>query len=105
MSMQLPLNLAHELSQLTGYWQPKIIDWHHYQFRLVTFQGEFGWHRHSTSKVLYIVSGDMWIDFSDTSDISAVQIKSGELYVVPADIEHQPFSENKCAILLIETVH
>lgn len=94
-----PLNLANQLALINEHWQPVIIDWHDFQFRLVKFQGEFGWHIHETDKVLLVAEGTMYIDFKEQT---SVKIEKGELYVIPKDISHQPRSDSECAILLIE---
>lgn len=99
MDTQQPLNLAHQLALIHENWQPTIIDWHDFQFRLVKFQGEFGWHTHETDKVLLVAEGTMYIDFKAQASI---KIEKGELYVVPKDVAHQPRSDTVCAILLIE---
>lgn len=100
MNTKQPLNISQQLSAISEHWQPTIIDWHDFQFRLVKFQGDFGWHTHGTDKVLLVVEGNMSLDIQGGETI---QIKQGELYVVLKDVSHQPRSETECAILLIET--
>lgn len=40
----------------------------------------------------------MSIEFRDKT----VPIKEGELYVVPKGVEHKPFAETECQVMLIE---
>jgi mannose-6-phosphate isomerase-like protein (cupin superfamily) len=70
-----------------------------YQFKLVKIQGHFVWHDHKdTDEVFIVLSGDMEIEFRD----GKVHLSVGEMYVVPKGIEHKPFSENECEMLVIE---
>ena len=70
-----------------------------YQFKLVKVQGDFVWHSHlDTDEVFIVLEGELDIEFRD----GKVTIKSGEMFVVPKGIEHKPFSENECKIMLVE---
>ncbi len=40
----------------------------------------------------------MRIDFRDKS----VSLESGEMFVVPKGVEHKPFSETECSVLIVE---
>ena len=40
----------------------------------------------------------MSIEFRD----GKVDLKSGEMFVVPKGVEHKPFAENECKIMLVE---
>lgn len=102
MTTKPPLNINYLLSEISEHWKPTIIDWNDFQFRLVKFQGDFGWHTHDTDKVLLVSYGSMYIDFENQETI---KLKEGELYVVPKNISHQPRSDNECAILLIEPLN
>jgi mannose-6-phosphate isomerase-like protein (cupin superfamily) len=68
-------------------------------FKLVKIQGDFVWHKHDdTDEVFIALEGEMRIDFRDKK----VEIKTGEMIVVPKGIEHKPFAEKECKIMLIE---
>jgi len=70
-----------------------------YQFKLVKVQGDFVWHSHTdTDEVFIVLEGEMDIDYRD----GKVTIKSGEMYVVPKGVEHKPFAENECQIMIVE---
>jgi len=45
-----------------------------------------------------VIEGALRIDFRD----GAVQIGSGEMFVVPKGVEHKPYAENEVKLLLIE---
>lgn len=95
-----PINLANKLSLFSEHWSPKIIaELNDYEFKLVKLQGEFVWHSHpDTDEAFLVIDGHMRIDFRDGS----VELQAGELYVVPKGIEHKPFAEHECSVLLIE---
>lgn len=93
-NIQEKFNLFHEL------WTPKIIaQMNDYHFKIAHIRGEFTWHDHKeTDEVFLVIEGTMRIDLPDDS----VTLNEGEMYVVPKGIEHKPYAEQACKILLIE---
>jgi len=70
-----------------------------YHFKLVKLQGDFVWHSHSdTDEVFIVIDGELTIGLRD----GKVLLKSGEMFVVPKNIEHKPFAEKECKIMLVE---
>lgn len=94
------INFEEKLSKFSEHWAPKIIArMNDYHFKVVKFQGQFVWHRHEeTDEVFIVLEGEMAIDFRDGS----VQIKTGEMFVVPKGVEHKPFAEKECKAMLVE---
>ena len=94
------INLQEKLSKFSDHWSPKIIArMNDYHFKLVKFKGDFIWHRHvDTDEVFITLEGEMWIEFRD----GRVQLKSGELFVVPKGLEHRPRAAKECKIMLVE---
>ena len=95
-----PINLQEKLDKFTDHWSPKIIaQINNYHFKLVKFQGDFVWHRHNdTDEVFINLGGEMSIEFRD----GKVDLKSGEMFVVPKGVEHKPFAKQECKIMLVE---
>lgn len=95
-----PINFNEKLSQFSEHWAPKIIAWmNDYHFKVVRFKGDFVWHRHDdTDEVFIIIDGEMTIAFRD----GAVELKAGEMFVVPKGAEHKPFAEKECQAVLVE---
>ena len=95
-----PINLANKLSLFSERWRPKVIaELNENEFKLVKLKGDFVWHSHSdTDEAFLVIDGHMRIDFRDRS----VDLQSGELFVVPKGIEHKPFAEHECSVLIIE---
>jgi mannose-6-phosphate isomerase-like protein (cupin superfamily) len=100
MSSKNAINLKEKFSLFNELWTPKIIaQMNDYHFKIAHIQGEFTWHEHSeTDEVFFVIEGSMKIDFRGDS----VDLKSGELYVVPKGVEHKPYAENPCKILIVE---
>jgi mannose-6-phosphate isomerase-like protein (cupin superfamily) len=94
------INLEQKLSLFKERWSPKIVaQMNDNHFKLVKFQGEFVWHRHDdTDEVFLVLDGGMRIDFRDDS----VDVARGEMIVVPKGVEHKPFADVECHVLVIE---
>ena len=70
-----------------------------YQFKLVKIEGEFVWHDHSdTDEVFIVIEGSMKIEFDDET----VELNEGEMYVVPKGVQHKPYADKECKVLLVE---
>jgi mannose-6-phosphate isomerase-like protein (cupin superfamily) len=70
-----------------------------YEFKLVKFKGEFVWHSHpDTDETFIILDGRMMMHFKD----KLVEVKSGEMIVIPKGVEHKPASKEGYKALLIE---
>lgn len=95
-----PINLDKKFALFSDHFSPKIIaQMNDSQFKLVKFQGDFVWHKHDeTDEVFIVLAGQMRIDFRD----GQVDLKSGEMFVVPKGVEHKPIAESECKIMLVE---
>ncbi|MDP7043966.1 MAG: cupin domain-containing protein, partial [Candidatus Thalassarchaeaceae archaeon] len=66
---------------------------------LVKLQGDFVWHNHAdTDEVFIVIEGEMRIEFEDET----VELSEGEMYVVPKGVEHKPYAEEECKVMLVE---
>lgn len=94
------INIKEKLSKFTEQWAPKIVaQLNNYHFKLAKIQGDFVWHDHpETDEVFIVIEGEMAIDFRD----GRVNLKTGELFVVPKGVEHKPYAEQECHIMLVE---
>jgi mannose-6-phosphate isomerase-like protein (cupin superfamily) len=95
-----PINLRQKLAKFADHWSPKVIaQMNDYQFKLVKLEGEFVWHSHSdTDEVFMVIDGAMSIEFRD----GRVDLRSGEMFVVPKGVEHKPFAASECKVMLVE---
>ena len=96
------INFEEKLAKFSEHWSPKIVaQMNDYHFKLAKLQGDFVWHSHAdTDEVFIVLDGEMNIDFRD----NRVDLKRGEMFVVPKGVEHKPFAEEECRILLVEPV-
>ena len=94
------INLKEKLAKFSDHWSPKIIaEMNDYQIKLVKIKGDFVWHNHEdTDEVFIVIEGKMNIEFKN----EIVELNEGEMYVVPKGVEHKPFSETECKIMLVE---
>ena len=94
------INLKEKLSKFSEHWSPRIIaEMNDYQFKLVKIKGDFVWHNHNdTDEVFIVLEGEMKIEFKDET----VELKKGEMFVVPKGVEHKPYSDKECKIMLVE---
>jgi mannose-6-phosphate isomerase-like protein (cupin superfamily) len=70
-----------------------------YEFKVVKFKGDFVWHSHSdTDEAFIIIEGVMVMNFRDRK----VEVRSGEMIIVPKGVEHKPSSSEGYKALLIE---
>ena len=94
------INLKEKLAKFSEYWSPKIIvQMNDYHFKLAKFRGHFVWHSHpDTDEVFIVLEGAMRIDLRDGN----VDLQAGEMFVVKKGLEHKPFAENECKIMLVE---
>ena len=94
------INFQEKLARFSEHWSPKIVaQMNDYHFKLVKIQGEFVWHAHAgTDEVFIVLEGEMGIEFRDET----VTLTVGEMVVVPKGVEHKPFAERECQVLLVE---
>ena len=94
------INLKEKLSKFSDHWSPKVIaEMNDYQFKLVKIQGEFVWHNHDdTDETFIVIEGEMKIEFENET----LELNEGDMFVVPKGIEHKPWAENECKVMIIE---
>ena len=94
------INFTEKFDLISEHWSPKIIaQMNDYHFKIAKIQGEFIWHSHpETDEVFIVIHGKMRIELRD----QAVNLETGEMFVVPKGVEHKPVAEGECQILLIE---
>jgi mannose-6-phosphate isomerase-like protein (cupin superfamily) len=98
--MEDKVNLAQKLALLEGPFQPGIVGYlNDYKLAVARVHGEFVWHAHpETDDFFLVLSGRLTIRLRDRE----LELGPGELFVVPAGVEHCPRSEEGAEILLIE---
>ena len=96
----MKVNLKEKLALFSDHWSPKVIaEMNDYQFKLVKLQGDFVWHNHAdTDEAFIVIKGEMRIEFEDET----IELSEGEMYVVPKGVEHKPYAEKECKVMIIE---
>jgi mannose-6-phosphate isomerase-like protein (cupin superfamily) len=87
------INLYSKFDKFGDYWSPKVIaEMNDYQFKLVKIKGEFVKHQHSdTDEVFIVIEGKMSIEF----ETETIEIKNGEMIVVPKGVDLTARTKNK----------
>jgi mannose-6-phosphate isomerase-like protein (cupin superfamily) len=82
------------------YWRPKVVaKLNGQEVKLVKFKGEFVWHHHELEDELFLVwRGSFRVEFRD----QIVELKQGELLVVPHGIEHRTVADEEVEVLIFE---
>jgi mannose-6-phosphate isomerase-like protein (cupin superfamily) len=94
------VNLAEAFASFSEHWKPRIagaVNQTH--IKLVKLRGEFVWHHHDQEDELFLVNkGRLTMRFRDRE----IVLGPGEFIIVPHGVEHQPFAEQECEVLLVE---
>ena len=95
------VNLAETLASFDEAFQPKIVGYFNgNKIQVAKTRGEFVWHSHpDTDDFFLVVSGRLTIQLRDRD----VELRPGELFVVPRGVEHCPRADEEAHIVLIET--
>ncbi|PTB19409.1 cupin domain-containing protein [Trinickia symbiotica] len=94
------VDLLDKISQIDSHWQPRVVaEMNDYQFKVVKILGDFIWHKHAdTDETFIVLEGRLRIDLRDRS----IELRAGEMAVVPKGVEHKPYAESEVKMLLIE---
>ncbi len=119
------INLSEKLSKFTAHWSPKIVaELNGQHVKLVKFRGEFVWHRHEyEDELFYVVRGSFRMELREPipgpagaspNDVRTpphggvqlrdrtVELREGEMFVVPRGVEHRPVADEEVSVLLFE---
>ena len=94
------INLAAKLDSFTEHWSPRTVGlFNGHDLMVVKVKGEFVWHSHAdTDDFFLVLSGVLKVEMRDYT----VELKAGEMYVVPKGVEHRTVAEEEAHLLLIE---
>jgi mannose-6-phosphate isomerase-like protein (cupin superfamily) len=94
------IDIAEKLSRFSDHWSPKIVAAvDGYEVKLVKIAGDFIWHSHADAdELFFVVKGAFRMDFRDCQ----VEVGEGQLIVVPRGVEHKPYAERECVLMLLE---
>lgn len=94
------INIEEKLSLFDEQWSPRIIaELNGQQVKLAKLEGEFIWHSHENEdELFYIIKGELIMEFRDKS----LNLKPGDMLVVPAGVEHKPIAKGEVYVMLFE---
>jgi len=103
-----PINILQKFSLFEKQWTPHIIGELNEQYvKLAKLKDDFVWHSHENEDELFMVfKGTLLMDFRDGR---TVEVKEGEILIVPKGVEHRPFTNGDIVFCLLfepkETAH
>ena len=94
------INLKEKFTKFNDYWSPKIIgQLNHQLVKVAKFQGDFVWHSHENEDELFmVIDGSFTMELRDRS----IEVREGELIIIPKGTEHRPVAKKEVSILLLE---
>jgi len=95
------INLSQKFSSFSDLWSPKVVaTFNDNDIMVVRVKNDFVWHSHpDTDDFFLVIEGELDIELRDRT----VNLKAGELFVVPRGVEHRPVARNgEAKILIIE---
>jgi len=94
-----PVSLAQRAAALTEPWQPiDLVAVNDAIVRLARLDGEFPWHTHNEDEMFLCWSGTFRVEIDHADH---VQLSAGDLFVIPAGVEHRPVADQGPAYTLL----
>ena len=95
-------NLITAARELDEYWSPRVLAQVNDQYvKVAKLKGELAWHQHRDEDELFIIlEGTLNIEYEDR----LVELREGDMHVVPRGTMHNPLCAQECLVALVETV-
>ena len=95
-----PINIMNKFSLFNEKWTPKIIgELNDQHVKVCKLKDDFVWHSHENEDELFMVfKGTLLIDFRDGR---TVEVKEGEILIVPKGVEHRPHTNGEIVFNLL----
>lgn len=96
----MTIDLDAAFASFTEHWSPRVAaELNGQQVRLAKFKGAFDWHAHEEEDELFLVHrGSFVMEFRDRR----VEVRAGQMLVVPRGVEHRPVAEDEVEVVLFE---
>ena len=94
------INVMKKFSLFDEKWTPKIIrKLNNQQVKICKLKDDFVWHSHENEDELFMVfKGTLFIDFRDGR---TVEVKKGEILIIPKGVEHRPRTNGEIVFNLL----
>jgi mannose-6-phosphate isomerase-like protein (cupin superfamily) len=94
------VKLHEAAADLTEYWSPRIVgEVDDAYVKVAKLKGVLTWHTHEREDEMFLVlKGRLRIE----TQHETVELREGEMFVVPKGMRHNPVAEEECHVLLIE---
>src|ERR1700744_3711916 len=95
-----PVKLQKAAADLADFWSPRVVgEVDDSYVKVAKVKGTLAWHTHQHEDEMFLVlKGSLRIEMED----EAVELREGEMFIVPKGTRHNPVAEEECHVLLIE---
>lgn len=95
-----PVSIPDALGRLPGPWQPAdLASVNESVVRIARLLGEFPWHHHDEDELFLCWNGSFRVELASGERI---ELRAGDLFVVPRGVEHRPVADHEAHALLLE---
>jgi mannose-6-phosphate isomerase-like protein (cupin superfamily) len=98
--MSEPISPSQIAATLNEFWSPRVIgEVDDAYIKVAKLKGTFTWHSHADEdELFYVLKGQLRIEMEHTS----IDLREGQMYIVPKGMRHNPSALEECHVLLIE---
>jgi mannose-6-phosphate isomerase-like protein (cupin superfamily) len=98
--MSSPISPGHVAAALGEFWSPRVVgEVDDVYIKVAKLKGTFTWHSHANEdELFYVLKGQMRIEMEHAT----VELREGDMYIVPKGVRHNPSAPEECQVLLIE---
>ena len=95
-----PTSPKQAAANLTEFWSPRVIaEVDDAYVKVAKVKGALAWHSHENEdELFFILKGRLRMEMEQ----GTVELKEGEMFVVPKGVRHNPVADEECHVLLIE---
>lgn len=97
--MNKKINLLEKVAKLDQFWSPRVIgELDESYAKIAKLKGTLAWHKHEEDELFLVIDGRLKIEMEEQT----VELATGEMFIVPKGVMHNPIAEEECSVLVIE---